>query len=196
MAGSDVLTFPKQVAVTRRRFTVHDYYAMAEAGILHEGDRVELIEGEIIEMSPINAPHAGQVNRLNRLFSSRLGERVLLGVQNPVRLSEYSEPQPDVAWLRPRDDFFTHSHPTAEEVLLLVEVSDSTVDYDREVKAPLYARSGMSEMWLVNLPAGQLEVYRDPGPQGYKTRLVLKSGETVAPLAFPDVTFRVDEILG
>lgn len=193
---ADILIAPRQSTVVRRRFTVHDYYAMAEAGILHEDDRVELIEGEIIEMSPINAPHASHVKRLNQLFMSRLGARVTLGVQDPVRLSEYSEPQPDLALLQPRDDFYQRSHPTPDDVFLLIEVSDSTVEYDRQVKAPLYARSGVREMWLINLGAGQVEVYRNPSPDGYREQRYLQRGEAVAPLAFPEASFRVDEILG
>lgn len=182
--------------VSRRRFTIAEYYAMAKAGILHADDRVELIEGEVVQMSPINALHAGHVKRVNQLFTSRLGKRVTLSVQDPVHLGDDSEPQPDIALLKPRADFYEQSHPTPDDVLLIVEISDTTVEYDREVKAPLYARHRIQELWLVNLPEGQLEVYRDPGPKGYKTRLLLSSGDGVTPLAFADVTLRVDEILG
>jgi Uma2 family endonuclease len=198
MADIDVLTSPHVLSSTalRHRFTVDEYYAMAEAGILNEDDRVELIEGEIIEMSPINAPHAGHVKRLIRLFTKRLGDKMLLDVQNPVRLGDYSEPQPDIALLKPRADDYTKSHPKPADVKLLVEVSDSTVDYDRDVKAPLYARAKISEMWLANLPEKRLEVFRDPSPKGYKTRQLLEHTDTISPLAFPEVTFRVSEIVG
>jgi len=198
MADIGVLTAPPPGPSTalRRRFTVDEYYAMAEAGILHEDDRVELIEGEIIKMSPINAPHAGHVTRLNRLFTKRLGDKVLLSVQNPIRLGDDTEPQPDVTLLKPRADDYTKSHPKPADVLLVIEVSDSTVDYDRNVKAPLYARAKIPEMWMANLPEKRLEVFRDPSPKGYKTRQLLEQDDMISPLAFPEITFRVSEILG
>ncbi len=169
---------------------------MLDAGILHEDDRVELIAGEIVAMSPINAPHAGHVKRLIRLFTSRLGDRALISAQDPVQLGEDSQPQPDVALLKPRDDFYARSHPTPADVLLIVEVSDSTVDYDRDVKAPLYAPAGVPELWLVNLADGRLEADRLQGPKGYREQRRLWPGDEIAPLAFPEVIFRVDEILG
>lgn len=198
MADMSVLTapLPLPTATLRRRFTVAEYYAMAEAGILHETDRVELIEGEIIKMSPINALHAGHVKRLIRLFTKRLGDKVLLDAQNPVSLGDYSEPQPDIVLLKPRADDYTKSHPKPADVLLVIEVSDSTVDYDRDVKAPLYAHAKILEMWLANLPEKRLEIFRDPGPKGYKTRQPLELTDTISPLAFPELKFRVSELIG
>jgi hypothetical protein len=180
----------------RRRFTVAEYYAMAEAGILRDDDRVELIEGEIIAMSPINAPHAGHINGATRVFSARLGDKVLLGVQNPIRLGDDTDPQPDIALLKPRADDYKKKHPIPADVLLIVEISDTTPDYDRDVKTPLYARAGIPELWIVNLPENRLEVYRDPSRKGYKTRLILERGESVSPLAFPKMTFRIEDIVG
>jgi Uma2 family endonuclease len=135
------------VQPTRYRFTRADYYRMAEAGILGEGDRVELIEGEIYRMSPIGPMHAGGVDRLNRLFSRTFGDAVIVRVQNPVVLDDYSEPEPDLTLLRPRADFYTGEHPNPEDILLAVEVADSSADWDRRVKAPLYVRSGIPELW-------------------------------------------------
>jgi Uma2 family endonuclease len=142
------------VQLARRLFTVAEYHKMAEAGILSEDDRVELLEGEIVAMSPIGSRHAGLVNRLNRLFSQRAGDQVVVSVQNPVRLGGYSEPQPDLALLRPRADFYTSSHPGPEDVLLAVEVAETSAAVDREVKVPLYARFGVPEVWLVDLAGG------------------------------------------
>lgn len=183
------------VQVLRRRFTVDEYYRMAEADILHEDDRVELIEGEIVEMAPIGSRHASCVKRLNSLLSQRLRDQVLISVQDPIRLGEHSEPQPDITLLLPRSDFYSGAHPGAADVLLAVEVADTSVEYDREAKAPLYARSGIRETWLVDLDAGVVEVYRDPSPQGYRQTQRLKPGDHLAPEAFPQVLLPVADIL-
>ena len=184
------------VQVARRLFTVHEYYKMAQAGILHEDDRVELIEGEIVEMAPIGSRHAACVNRLNSTLSQSLGERAIVGVQNPIRLSEHSEPQPDLALLRPHPDFYSDAHPGPEDVLLVIEVADTTEDYDRGVKMPLYARSGILEAWLVDLAGGIIEVYRGPTPEGYQEVQRVQRGEGISVQAFPDVALAADEVLG
>jgi Uma2 family endonuclease len=184
------------VQVLRRRFTVDEYYRMAEAGILHEDDRIELIEGEIVQMAAIGSKHAAGVDRLNYLFSPRVGQRAIVRVQNPVRLSQYTEPQPDVTLLRPRPDYYASAHPGPQDVLLLVEVMVTSEDYDREVKVPLYARSGIGEVWLVDLEADHIEVYRQPAPEGYRQVLRLQRGERLAPQSFPDLELSVDDILG
>lgn len=139
------------VRIAKKKFTVREYNLMAESGILQESDRLELIEGEIVEMSPVGTSHATCVRRLNRLFNRLPEERVLVDVQNPIELSDRTEPQPDVVLLEPRSDYYQGKHPTASAVLLLVEVSDSTVDFDRNVKMPIYARSQIQEVWLVAL---------------------------------------------
>lgn len=139
------------VPVMRRLFTVEEYHKMAEAGIFTEDDRVELIEGEILEMSPIGRIHAAHVKRLNKLFNQRLGDRVLVGVQDPVILSDFSEPEPDLSLLQPRADFYEAGHPQPEDIFLLVEVANSTVETDQYVKVPTYAKSGIVEVWLVNI---------------------------------------------
>ena len=131
------------VQLLRRRFTVHEYHLMGQAGILVEDDRLELLEGEIVELAPIGSRHQAAVNRLNALFSSRLAAGALVNVQGPVRLGDHSEPQPDVMLVRRRSDFYETAHPEPADVLLLVEVSDTSIEYDRQVQLPLYARHGI-----------------------------------------------------
>lgn len=184
------------IQLLRRQFTVEEYHRMIDAGILTENDRVELIKGEIVQMAAIGRRHAAGVNRLAELFMMRLGQVVSVGVQNPVELNDNSEPQPDLALLRRRADFYEAGHPKPEDVLLLVEVADTTVESDREVKIPLYAMSNISEVWLVNINERSLEVYREPVPNAYQTIQTLQPGQTIVMQAFPDVNFTVDEILG
>lgn len=179
------------------RFTVAEYYGMAEAGLLAPDAHVELLEGQILDMFPIGPFHSGTVNYLANLFARRGGERWIVHSQNPVRLGERSEPQPDVALLRPRADSYRTSHPTPDDVFLLVEVADSSLRFDREEKLPLYARAGIPEFWLVNLVDRVLEVYRDPFPETgvYRQTARLSEGVQAAPAAFPDVTLSVAELL-
>ena len=183
--------------VVTRRFTVEEYHRMQEAGILNEDDRVELLEGEILEMPPIGPAHAGSVNRLvARLLPLQAQGRALLSVQNPIRLGPDSEPQPDVALLRPRGDFYAASHPGPEDVWLVVEVAERSADYDRLVKLPLYGRWGVLEAWVVDLGAGEVVVGRGPSAEGYREVRVVRRGEVLSPLAFPDLVLPVDDLLG
>jgi len=183
--------------LTRRRFTVEEYHRMGEAGILPEDSRLELIAGDIVVREPIGAHHAGTVDRLTRLWTSRLGERAIVRVQNPVQFPrEDSELQPDVMLLRPREDFYTTRHPEAADVLLLIEVADTTLRLDRRVKIPLYARAGVREVWLVNLTTVRLEVHREPLGDRYGNVGVLTRGERVSPEAFPDLSLDVAELVG
>ncbi|MCX7689839.1 Uma2 family endonuclease [Thermoflexus sp.] len=184
------------VGVMTRRFTVEEYHRMREAGILSEDDPVELIEGELIEMSPIGSRHAACVKRLAALLFERSHRRFLVSVQDPIRLSDHSEPQPDLALLRPRGDFYASAHPGPGDVLLVIEVAESSGEYDRERKLPLYARSGIPEAWVVDLERGEVVVGRDPSPEGYRALRIARRGETLSPLAFPDFTLLVDELLG
>jgi Uma2 family endonuclease len=180
----------------KRLFTRDEYYAMAEAGILKPEDRVELIEGEIYRMAPIGNPHASCVNRLVRAFSTLIGEsRTILSPQNPVHLNDISEPQPDVTLLRPREDFYSEGHPQPTDVLLLIEVANSSVGFDRQTKVPLYALNGITEVWLVDITKQRLEVYRDPARDGYRTVQRLHRGDRIAPQAFPDFEIEVAAIL-
>ena len=185
------------IELKRRRFSVKEYHRLIEVGILTKEDRVELLEGEIVEMSPIGDPHQGTVDRLNRLFTSRLGEQVIVRVQGPILLASVeSEPQPDVALLVPRQDFYTTRRPEPADVLLAVEVMDSSVGKDRRVKLPLYARAGLREVWLVDLNTERVEVYRRPGSSGYAESRVLQPGERLAIQAFPDVAFTAADLFG
>jgi len=170
---------------------------MAEAGILGEDDRVELLEGEIVEMAPIAPVHAGCVKRLLHLLTSRLGDRAVVSVQDPVRLGIHSEPQPDVALLRPRADFYSTHHPDAEDVLLVVEVSLATAAFDRLGKLPLYAGAGVPQAWLVDLDARTVEIYRlAAGGAAYREPELTRGPDGVTIDAVPDVTLTASEILG
>lgn len=182
--------------LTRYRFTVDDYYRMAEAGILSEDDRVELIEGVVVMMAPINPPHGGTVDETAELLRARCGDRAYLRIQGPLRLDGFSEPVPDILLLQRRPGGYRDRHPTPDDVLLLVEVADTTLRYDRNVKAPLYASHGVPEVWLVNIRGQVVEVYRDPSPEGYRDVQRYGRGSTLHVQALPDVTLTVDEILG
>ncbi len=179
----------------RRRFTVEEYDRMAQAGILGEDDRVELISGEVLEMTPIGRRHASCVARLVHLFDQALGGSAVIWPQNPVHLSEHSEPQPDLAVLHARADFYAAGHPVPEDVFLLVEVAESSTDPDRRVKVPLYAAGGIPEVWLIDLEQETVTVYRHPAPDGYRTARVFRRTEQVSPAAFPHRSFDVDDIL-
>jgi Uma2 family endonuclease len=180
---------------THHQFTVDDYDEMIKRGILDENDHVELIHGEILNKMPIGENHAGSVNRLNRQFNRRIGEAAIVAIQNPVRLAD-SEPEPDVTVLRSREDFYTTFKPRPADVLLLVEVSDSTLAFDRDVKRPLYAKANITEYWIINLTDDYLEVYRQPQPDGtYRDVQVLRRGQTVEIAALPGIVFAVADLL-
>jgi Uma2 family endonuclease len=182
--------------ITRWKLDVRDYHRMGEAGILTEDDRVELIEGELVAMSPIGSDHSGGVNALTWLLVQGAGSRAVVAPQNPVRLSDHSEPQPDFALLRPRADFYRSETPTPADVLLLIEVADSSLRFDRLVKLPLYARHGIREVWIVDLAGQAVELCRGPGPDGYARITRAGRGASIAPEAMPDLALRVDDILG
>jgi len=169
---------------------------MAAAGILSEDDRVELIEGDIVRMSPIGTRHCACVDRLNALFSSRVHRRAIVRVQNPIVLSRWTEPQPDLTLLRLRADFYAERHPQPPDVLLAVEVAETSGDYDRGTKLALYARARIPEVWMVDVPGRAIEVYRGPAFRFYRDRLRLVGTQRVAPGAFPRTAFRVGDILG
>jgi Uma2 family endonuclease len=187
---------PESAQIARHPFTVDEYHRMGETGILGEDARVELIEGEIIEMSPIGSPHAARVKRLNRLLVRRLGTRAIVQVQDPVVLNRFSEPQPDLAVLKPRDDFYAAKHPEPRDVLLVVEVADTSRAFDRMVKAPLYARTGVRELWVVDVIDEVVEVHRKAQRGTYREITRFRRGQKVAMGGFPNVSFRVADILG
>jgi Uma2 family endonuclease len=181
------------VEVARRLFTVEEYHRMAEAGIIGADERVELIEGEIVQMAPIGPRHVGCVINVNQLFITRLGGRAIVSPQNPVVIPPRSEPQPDLVLLRPRAISYSQELPASWDVLLAVEVADTTVRFDRLVKARLYARAGIAEFWLCLAADGVVEVYRGPSADGYADVTRHGPGQAVSPLAFPDVSFAVTD---
>jgi Uma2 family endonuclease len=177
---------------TRRRFTVDEYHRMAEAGILGEDERVELLDGDILEMSPVGDPHVEGVNRCGRASAAAWAAgRLTVSTQNPVRLDRHNEPQPDLAIARPG----VEAAPRPAEILLAIEVADTSLADDRARKVPLYARAGVPETWLLNVVDGALEVYREPGPDGYARTYTLRPERQVAPEAFPDIVLRVADLL-
>lgn len=180
----------------RHRFTVEEYHRMGEARIFHEDSRVELIEGDVLHMCPIGTRHTGGVNRLNALFTRRLGSRVVVSVQNPMILDDFSEPQPDLTILAFRSDYYDGAHPRPSDTLLAIEVADSSLSFDRRIKSALYARKHIRELWIVDVAGKGLEVYRRPTASGYREHQRLTRGKRIAMAAFPRVFFRVADVLG
>lgn len=177
-------------------FSVTEFYRMTAAGIFTEDDRVELIEGEIIEMAPVGSAHAACVSRLNRIFNRALGDTVIITVQNPVRLNDLSEPLPDIALLNPRDDFYADHHPAPEDILLVVEVADTSLAYDRDIKIPLYAKSAVPEVWLVDLQHSTIACYTHPGEDAYQNHRVFGRDETIAAwmISWDTLKYPLDDI--
>ncbi len=176
-----------QDLLQRHRLTVADYHRMGETGILRPDARVELIEGEIIDMAPIGSPHASTVKRLIQLLTEAVHRTAIVSAQDPIILGDFAEPQPDLALLRPREDYYAGCHPGPEDILLVIEVADTTLRYDRQVKAPLYARHGIPELWLINLEERQLETYQGPNPNGYREIRILKEPGVIVPVSLPGV---------
>lgn len=176
------------------RFSVEEYHKLGEVGILGEDDRIELLDGELTIMSPIGSPHFATLNRLAALFFQCLAGRCIISQQNPVRLDQFSEPQPDIALLETRADFYGEDLPNPSSVFLLVEVADSSLHYDR-AKLRLFARAGIREVWIVNLAQRVVEIYREPKGETYASEERIQRG-SVAALAFPDCKFALKEILG
>jgi Uma2 family endonuclease len=187
---------PTSTVPIRHRITVEEYERMIAANVWPEDERLELIEGELVRMSPINAPHAAAVKRLTELLRDRLGKRALVGVQDPIVLGDQSEAEPDISVLRRRADYYANAHPSPADVLLVVEVSDTTLEYDRDVKARLYARAGLPETWVVDLNGDRVIVFRDVDNGEYTRMESVRRGADMTPSAFPDVTLHVDDILG
>ncbi|MEM7373566.1 MAG: Uma2 family endonuclease [Bacteroidota bacterium] len=164
----------------RRLITVSEYYRMAEVGILKENEQVELLNGELIRLSPIGSRHAMCVNKITRLFSNILPSEVFVAVQNPVYLNSLTEPEPDIAIVRGPLDRYADHHPCPEDVLLLIEVADSTYRKDREIKLPLYAKNGIQESWIIHMEREEIEVYHSPSSESYETRKVFQKGEFIS----------------
>jgi Uma2 family endonuclease len=182
--------------VVRRPLTVVDYHRMGEAGILSDSDRVELIEGELVAMSPVGSRHAGAINKLNRLLVRAVGDRGLVSVQNSIRLDDRTEPEPDVAVLKPSADDYFEAIPGPSDVLLVIEVADSSLSYDRTVKAPLYAGHSIPEFWIVDLAGRAIEVHRKPEAGHYTEVTRVGAGVTLEPSLLPGVAVPVASVLG
>jgi Uma2 family endonuclease len=181
---------------TKKLFTVDEYYRMGEAGILGPEDRVELINGEILKMSPIGNPHVACVDRANALFAVSFTGKAIVSIQNPVLLNTYNEPQPDVVLMKARPDFYKLKRHMPEDVLLLIEVADTTLRFDRKVKLPIYAASGVTEVWIEDLQHDKILVFRDPKDDVYKTCLTFQRGDSISIAAMPDTIFKVEDLLG
>ncbi len=183
------------ISAKKKLFTVDEYYEMARVGILTESDRVELIEGEIVEMSPIGSRNQAIVDELNYVFSNAVGDRARLRVHGPLRLADITEPQPDVQLLTPRDDFYVGGHPTQLDALLVVEVADTSLAYDRNYKSAVYSMRGVPELWILDVNRPRLFVMREPAELGYRVVMELEAGDAIAPLALPDLSFAVSDLL-
>ena len=183
------------LAPTRHRFSVEEYYRMAETGVLRPDARVELLNGEIIDMSPIGPFHGDVTTYLTEVFAAASKGRWRTRVQNPVRLDKHSEPHPDLVLAKPMVDTYRKRHPEPKEIYLLIEISDTTLEADQEDKLPAYGRAGVPEVWIVNLNELTVEVYREPHFTGYGSKLVLRAGDQAKPQAFPDVAVDVAELL-
>ena len=187
----------KPAAPTQRRFTVDEYHRMGEAGVFGENDRVELLDGHIYVMSPIGSEHAACVDRLTKLFVLHADENAIVRVQSPVRLSEASEPEPDLALLAPREDNYAARHPRPDDVLLVVEVADTSLPFDREVKRSLYAQAGISELWIVNLETDRIEVYRTPQDMEYTAEQRYERDQSISLQCLPEnAPIAVNDVFG
>ena len=179
----------------KRKFTVAEYYRMAEVGILGSEERVELIEGEVLVMAPPGPMHAGDVMRSTEVFAWRRDERFVVQVQNPLRLDDGSEPEPDVMLLRRREDYYTTAHPTPADTLLVMEVADSSLEYDRGTKAHIYGRAGVAQTLVANLPEDCVEGFEQPGPEGYARHTIYRRGDKIRLVALPDLEVAVEDLL-
>ena len=177
-------------------FTVDEYHQLVERGFLSEDSPVELIEGEVVRMSPIGSRHAGIVNRSSTYLNRVLSDIVVVSVQNPIRLSDVSEPQPDIALLRPREDFYSNSHPEPRDVLVVIEVADESLRFDRTVKLPLYARARIAQVWLIDLRNNVVEIHSKPRSGRYQKHVSLKRGDGLVLPELADFSFKVEDLLG
>ena len=180
--------------IPRRKFTVEQYYQMAETGILAPDERVELLEGEIISMAPIGARHLLCVNRLTKYLNRQLDDSIMVNVQNPIRLTDFSEPEPDISLIKDAEQLT--DVPSSAATILAIEVADSTLDRDRSIKQKIYANAKIPEYWIVNLPEDVVEVYRTPAGDEYQEVKVLTRHESISPLLLPDLLLSADKILG
>lgn len=179
--------------INLRLITTADYHLMAETGILGADEQVELIAGQIIQKMPKGPAHSALCKRIEKLLEHRLGNQVLVRLQDPIQLSTYSEPEPDVAVVHPDLNFYSDHHPTPDEVYLIIEVADTTINRDLGTKADLYAAAGILDYWVFNITPQQLHIFQDPKPNGYQRQLILRGQQSISLLAFPDCTITVQE---
>ncbi|MGI8639585.1 MAG: Uma2 family endonuclease [Pyrinomonadaceae bacterium] len=191
-----VVELEKVSKVAPKRFSVEDFRKMTEAGILPEESGWEIIDGKIIDKIKISSRNAGAVRRLNKVLANLVGNQTLISIRNPIHIDDYNEPEPDIALLKRRSDFYRKGHPLPQDVLLLIEVSDSTIEYDREIKKVIYAEAEIVEFWLVNLQDNTVEVYSQPKNGNYRLARILESGETIEATAVENLKLQIDEILG
>jgi len=178
-----------------RLLTVQEYHRMAEIGIIDEDERVELLAGQIVKMAAKGTAHSAAVTRTDKLLNNRLGQRILVRLQDPVRLNDYSEPEPDIAVVIPDPLYYEYNHPTPSEIYLIIEVADTTLRTDCGIKATLYAQSGIADYWVLDVNNRQLNVFREPSQDGYQSRVILGDDGSISPLQFPDISFMVGEML-
>lgn len=193
-ASATIPDFPELLTPYRYRLTIADYHQLGGIGIFNENSRVELMDGGLVAMPPISSQHAGHLDCVAQQCFRKAAVKVIVRVQSPIQLDDHSEPEPDLALLRHREDFYTHSHPRPDDVLLLIEISDSTLRYDREVKVPHYAKAGIPEVWVLDIIHQRLEIYRRPSAEGYRQILYPELQEQVAPVLLPELTFSVEQL--
>jgi len=178
-----------------RLWTVEEYHRMAEAGIFGADERVELLEGNIIWMIAKGTAHRSAVGRTDYLLKNRLGNRAWVSIQDPVKLNERSEPEPDIAVVKVDPLDYADHHPTPSEVYLIIEVADSSLRLDCETKAKAYSKAGIKEYWVLDVVSRQLHVFRESAQDGYQSKVILSEDETISPLEFPDLQITVLEML-
>ncbi|MBD2395112.1 Uma2 family endonuclease [Cyanobacterium aponinum FACHB-4101] len=183
------------LTLPRKKFAIEEYHQIIASGVLKEDYLIELINGEIFEMSPVGFRHASCVNKLNQLLSLKLGNKAIISIQNPIKLNDNSEPQPDIVLLKPRHDFYANQHPTVEDIFLLIEVADSSIEYDRTFKIPIYAENKVQEVWLVDLNQNLLEVYQNPQTNYYQNIKKLSSQDSITLTQPETITVKLDRIL-
>ncbi|MGF1535022.1 MAG: Uma2 family endonuclease [Elainellaceae cyanobacterium] len=179
-----------------RRITTTEYHRMAEVGILTADEQVELIAGQVIQKMPKGPAHSALCKRIEKLLEQRLGEQVLVRLQDPVQLDAYSEPEPDIAVVRPNASFYAAHHPIPNEIYLIIEIADTTLNRDLGAKAELYGLAGIEDYWVLSVATEQLHIFREPGKQGYERQLILKGQQAIAPLTFPNCVLTVQECFG
>jgi Uma2 family endonuclease len=185
-----------QTEATKKLFTVYEYYQMAETGILSEHVRTELINGEVIEMSAMGLRHRAAVNRASDLLVPLFKGKAQISVQLPVRLNDFNEPQPDICFLKPRRDFYESKHPGPTDVFMMMEISDTSLGYDRDVKLGVYAATRIPEVWIEDLVNQVLLVFREPSRKAYRISLSFSRNDSVSLAAFPEISISVSDLLG